>query len=146
FSVTESFDSSLGVGNRRSGRRSPISRPGGGNDGKDIDDREVSAQAQVQGPAAQPVQHLWPAARLHAQVRPLSHLLPRARAAWRATRRDEVELVGDEVGLEEGWHSEHDGSYRGYADAHPQRSDGAPHRDDHPRVEYQDRDRQNPEG
>ena len=50
---------------------------------------------QFRGPAAQPLRRLRTAARLHAQVRTLPHLLPRACPRGPAARRDEVELVGE---------------------------------------------------
>ena len=50
--------------------------------------------AEVQGPAAQPLQALRPAARLHAQVRAVPPVLPQARARRRHRRRDEEQLVG----------------------------------------------------
>ena len=42
-----------------------------------------------------PLHRVRPAARLHAPVRALPHLLPGARAPGRAAGRHEVELVGN---------------------------------------------------
>ena len=55
---------------------------------------KAAAQAQVPGPRLQPLHDLRPAARLHAPLRAVPHLLPGARPAGRAAGRDQVELVG----------------------------------------------------
>src|SRR5579863_6304522 len=55
--------------------------------------RQDAAQAEIQGPRAQPLPHLRPAARLHPQVPDVPHLFPRARPARRSPRRAQGELV-----------------------------------------------------
>ena len=49
--------------------------------------------AEVQGPAAQPLPPLRPAARLHAEVRAVPPVLPQAGARRRRHGRDEEQLV-----------------------------------------------------
>ena len=57
------------------------------------EDRQRSQDAEVQGPAAQPLPALRPAARLPAQVRAVPPLLPQAGARRRHRRSDEEQLV-----------------------------------------------------
>ena len=54
---------------------------------------KANTAGQVRSPARQPLQALRPQPRLHAQVRRLPDLLPRAGLEGQAARRDEVELV-----------------------------------------------------
>ena len=61
--------------------------------GHDRQDRQRSQNAEVQGPAPQPLPPLRPPAGLHAQVRAVPPLLPQARARRRHCRRDEEQLV-----------------------------------------------------
>ena len=56
--------------------------------------------AEVQGPAAQPLQALRPAARLPAQVRAVPPLFPPARARRGHRGRDEEQLVSAKCKLE----------------------------------------------
>ena len=63
-------------------------------DGQEIDDRQGEADPQVRGPGLPPLLRVWPAARVHAPLLPLPHLLPRARPAGRTPGRHQVELVG----------------------------------------------------
>ena len=62
-------------------------------DGQEVPDREGEAHAGPPGPVVSPVLGVRPAAGLHAPLRALPDLLPRACARRRAARRHEVELV-----------------------------------------------------
>jgi hypothetical protein len=50
------------------------------NDGHDRKDRQGTEEAEIQGPAAQPLPSVRPAARLHAEVCPVPSVFPQARA------------------------------------------------------------------
>ena len=65
--------------------------------GHDCKDRERTEDAEVQGPAAQPLPPVRPAARLHAEVRAVPPLLPQAGARRRRHGRDEEQLVIGEL-------------------------------------------------
>ena len=92
---------------------------------------------KLRGPRLPPLLRLRPAARLHAPLRAVPHLLPGARPAGRAAGRHEVELVGTD---------EHLRSHRGHAHPHPQRLPRAPHRGGRARLADQARDRPHPQG
>ncbi len=53
----------------------------------------VASSVASSSARAQPLQDLWPPARLHAPVRPVPHLFPRSGAEGQSARRGEVELV-----------------------------------------------------
>src|SRR5438132_969418 len=61
--------------------------------GQEEPDPQVPAAAEVQGAGLSPLPDMRSPARLHAQVRVVPDLLPRARAHGRAARGDEVELA-----------------------------------------------------
>ena len=83
----------LGMPFRNAERRRSLEREDKGKHGHDRKDRQGSEDAEVQGPAAEPLQALRPAARLPAQVRALPVVLPQAGARGRHRRRDEEQLV-----------------------------------------------------
>ena len=61
--------------------------------GYDSKDRQGTEDAEIQGPAAQPLPPVRPAARLHAEVRAVPPLLPQAGARRRRHGRDQEQLV-----------------------------------------------------
>ena len=69
--------------------------------GNDRKDRERTQDAEVQGPPAQPLPPVRPAARLHAEVRAVPPVLPQAGARGRRHGRDEEQLVNRESGIGE---------------------------------------------
>ena len=84
-----------------------------------------------------PLLRVRPTAGVHAAVRAVPHLLPRACAPRRAARRHQVELVGTD---------EHLRSDRGHAHSRPERLARPAHRGRRPRVADQARDRPHPQG
>jgi large subunit ribosomal protein L5 len=69
-------------------------RAGRSPDGQEVHDREGQAGAEAPGAGVSPLLRVRPAAGVHAPLRAVPYLLPRARARRRAARRHEVELVG----------------------------------------------------
>src|SRR5688500_4279376 len=63
-------------------------------DGEEIVDREGEQAAEVPDARRQPLPPVWPQPRLHAQVRGLPDLLPRAGLGGSPAGRHQVELVG----------------------------------------------------
>src|SRR5262245_59186294 len=61
--------------------------------GKDIKNRSGEPKTKIQSARLQPLQTLWPAARLHSQVRRLPHLLPPTGARRADSGGDQIELV-----------------------------------------------------
>ena len=61
--------------------------------GQEITIAKAKRKPQFDVAELQPLLRLRPPARLHAPLRPVPHLLPRARPAGRAAGRDQVELV-----------------------------------------------------
>ena len=70
-----------------------VEREDKGKHGHDCKDRQGSEDAEVQGPAAKPLQALRPAPCVPAQVRALPPVLPQAGARGRHRRSDEEQLV-----------------------------------------------------
>ena len=62
-------------------------------DGHDCKTRQGCPGSQVRGAPPQPLPPVRPPARLHAQIRALPPLLPRARASRRSRRCDQEQLV-----------------------------------------------------
>ena len=58
-----------------------------------------ASEAQAQGAGVSPLHRVRAAARLHATVRAVPHLLPGASAPRRAARRHQVELVGNPMNI-----------------------------------------------
>src|SRR5215470_5355964 len=61
--------------------------------GKDIKNRSGEPKTKIQSARLQPLQTLWPAARLPSQVRRLPHLLPPTGARRADSGGDQIQLV-----------------------------------------------------